>query len=264
MIKQTFLMQFSSLEIAVGMIIIMLVFFYAGYRVRKIFIVRHKKFDGKSFGAAEGSLLGLLALLLSFTFGMSSSKHDYRLKVIVEEANDIGTAILRADLYPDSIRNVFRHDFKNYVESRIEFFAAGKDTARIYKSLRTSYTIQQSLWNRATELGQDQSNFSRTSQMIPALNTMIDVVTTRNAANLEKVPELIIYVLFLLCFTSAFMLGYSAGIKPDLIIVTGFVLMISITVYLILDLDRPRSGTITMDSVNQNIANLRNMFTPGE
>jgi len=100
--------------------------------------------------------------------------------------------------------------------------------------------------------------------MIPALNTMIDVVTTRNAANLEKVPELIIYVLFLLCFTSAFMLGYSAGIKPDLIIVTGFVLMISITVYLILDLDRPRTGTITMDSVNQNIVNLRNMFTPGE
>jgi hypothetical protein len=264
MIKQTFLMQFSSFEIAIGMIVIMLVFFYAGFRVRKIFIVRHKKFDGKSFGAAEGSLLGLLALLLSFTFSMSSSKHDYRLKVIVEEANDIGTAILRADLYPDSIRTAFRHDFKNYVESRIEFFAAGIDTARIYRSLETSAALQQSLWNRASSLGREQSNFHRSSQMIPALNAMIDIVTTRNAANLEKVPELIIYVLFLLCFTSAFMLGYSAGIKPDLIIITGFVLMISITVYLILDLDRPRSGTITMESVDKNIVNLRSMFDPGE
>jgi hypothetical protein len=111
MIKQTFLMQFSALEISVGMIFIMLIFFYAGFRVRKFFINKHKKFDGKSFGAAEGPLLGLLALLLSFTFSMSSSKHDYRLKIIVEEANDIGTAILRADLYPDSIRKAFRHDF---------------------------------------------------------------------------------------------------------------------------------------------------------
>ncbi len=264
MIKQTFLMQFSSLAIAVAMIVIMLVFFYAGFRVKKIFVMKHKKFDGRSFGAAEGSLLGLLALLLSFTFGMSSEKHDYRLKVIIQEGNYIGTAILRADLYPDSIRKAFRHDFKTYVESRIEFSEAGRDTARIYKSLENSYAIQQLLWNRATSIGQDQSNFARTSQMIPALNAMIDIVSTRNAANLEKVPELIIYVLFLLCFTSAFMLGYSASIKPDLIIVAGFVLMISITIYLILDLDRPRSGTITMDLVAKNIVNLRKMFLPGE
>jgi hypothetical protein len=60
------------------------------------------------------------------------------------------------------------------------------------------------------------------------------------------------------------MLGYSASIKPDLIIVAGFVLMISITIYLILDLDRPRSGTITMDLVAKNIVNLRKMFLAGE
>lgn len=264
MIKQTFLTEFSSFTIAIAMILIMLVFFYAGFRVKKIFVTRHKKFDGKSFGAAEGSLLGLLALLLSFTFGMSSQKHDYRLEVIINEGNCIGTAILRADLYPDSIRNAFRHDFKAYVESRIEFSEAGLDTARIYRSLENSYAIQQLLWNRAISIGQDQSNFARTSQMVPALNAMIDIVNTRNAANVEKVPELIIYVLFLLCFTSAFMLGYSASIKPDLIIVAGFVLMISITIYLILDLDRPRSGTITLNGAAKNIGNLRTMFLPGE
>ena len=62
--------------------------------------------------SAEGALLGLLALLLGFTFSMSSSRYDTCRQIIVEEANDIGTAILRADLYPDSIRNLFRADFK--------------------------------------------------------------------------------------------------------------------------------------------------------
>jgi hypothetical protein len=60
--------------------------------------------------------------------------------------------------------------FKDYVESRIEFFAAGRDTSKIYQSLRTSYKIQELLWNRAANIGQDQSNFARTSQMVPALN----------------------------------------------------------------------------------------------
>ena len=49
----------------------------------------------------------------------------------MEEANDIGTAILRSDLYPDSIRNEFRKDFKNYVQARIEFFDAGHDLAKV-------------------------------------------------------------------------------------------------------------------------------------
>jgi len=264
MITQTFLLQFSSIGIALGVILIMLLFFFLGESLRKIFITRNKNFNAKNFGAAEGALLGLLALLLSFTFNMSSSRHDTRIKVIVAEANNIGTAVLRADLYPDSIRKAFRHDFKAYVESRIEFFQAGIDTAKIYRSLATSNAIQQSLWNRAATLGQYAYNFHRTSQMVPALNDMIDIVTTRNAADIDKVPELIIYVLFLLCFTSAFMLGYDAGKKADWVITVGFVLMISMTIYLIIDLDRPRRGIITMTNMNKQIVNLRAMFGPDE
>jgi len=227
-------------------------------------MARHKYLENSNFGVAEGALLGLLALLLSFTLKMSSNRHDLRIKVIVDEAYNIGTAILRADLYPDSVRKAFRHDFKKYVETRISFFEAGSDTAKIYKSLAEGSSLQQSLWNRATFYGQEQSNFHRTSQMVPALNDMIDIVTTRNAAEIDKVPELILYVLFLLCFSSSFMLGYSLGKKPDWIITSGFVLMIAMSIYLIIDLDRPRRGIITMKKVNQQIILLRSMFEPEE
>ena len=192
-------------------------------------------------------MLGLLALLLSFTFGMSSSRHDRRVNIIIEEANAIGTAILRSDLYPDSIRNEFRKDFEAYLETRITFFSAKADLPAVVKSLQDGQNLQTSLWERASSLGRDKENLHRTAQMIPALNAMFDIATTRTAATLDKVPEIIFYLLFLICITASLMVGYAGGVKPDWTMVLSFSLMISMTVYLIVDLDRPRRGAITMD-----------------
>lgn len=264
MYQTTLLSQISSGVIALVVLFIMLLCFFIGVRLRKYFSKRNIEFDEKGFGAVESSVLGLLALLLAFTFSMSSNRYDQRIDIVIQEANDIGTAVLRADLYPDSIRTAFRHDFKAYVSSRIEFFKAGTDTTRIYKSLATSAAIQQSLWNRAAGLGRDKENMHRTAQMIPALNAMFDVVTTRNAKTLAKVPEVILYLLFLLCFASAFMLGYTVVKKPDWIVVTSFAAMFAIAIFLITDLDRPRRGIITMQGVNQQIENLMGMFSDNE
>jgi len=254
-----FLDQFSSLTIALVVFFLVMLSFYIGIRLRK-YTEKKRSVEDKSIGPLEGSLLGLLALLLSFTFSMSSSRHDKRINIIVEEANDIGTAVLRADLYPDSIRNEFRKDFKKYIEARMDFFEAGSNLNKITDALDKGALIQKTLWKRATDLGRDKDNLHRTAQMIPALNAMFDIVTTRNAANVAKVPQLIIYLLFILCFLSAFMMGYAVGKKPDWIVITCFALTIVMTIYLILDLDRPRRGIITMKDMNAEIIRLREMF----
>ena len=114
----------------------------------------------KSIGALEGSLLGLLALLLSFTFSMSSSRHERRVQVIVEEANDIGTAVLRADLYPDSIRNEFRKDFKAYIESRILFYTSKTDLAAVNKTLEESSKATGILMEKGNRSWQGQRKFA--------------------------------------------------------------------------------------------------------
>lgn len=260
MLKFSTLNQMDAYLIAILLFTTLVISFWIGIKVRSYKEKKGRVSKDKSIGALEGSLLGLLALLLSFTFSMSSSRHERRVQVIVEEANDIGTAVLRADLYPDSIRNEFRKDFKAYLESRILFYTAKTDLVTVNKSLVESARLQASLWKRATDLGRDKENLHRTAQMIPALNAMFDIVTTRTAATLDKVPDVILYLLFLICITSAFMVGYSGGSKPDWVIVVGFSLMISMTVYLIIDLDRPRKGMIKMDQQNENIVQLREMF----
>jgi hypothetical protein len=257
MIKLSFLNMIPSIYLTLAVTGLMFVFFRTGIWVKS----RSKKLkENSALGAVEGSLLGLLALLLGFTFSLSSSRYDHRLSIVTEEANDIGTAILRADLYPDSIRQEFRREFRNYVETRINYFEAGKDLEKVKVAIDSTTAIQNRLWKMASTLGQDKDNFHRSSQMIPALNAMIDITTTRISASLSKVPDLILYLLFLLCFTASFMIGYTQGANHDWVFTLIFLLMIGVTIFTILDLDRPRTGVITMDKVNDNIRMLRTMF----
>jgi hypothetical protein len=108
---------------------------FAGIIIFHIFgvqVIRYQKKKNpehttSGIGPFEGALLGLLSLMLAFTFNKSASNYDSRKALLVQEANDIGTALFRTDLYPDSIRQEFRTDFKKYINARIDYYKAGND-----------------------------------------------------------------------------------------------------------------------------------------
>jgi hypothetical protein len=260
MYTPSFLAQFSSLQITIAVIIAMLIFYWLG----RIFFIRlmwvSSEFRDKTSSMVVGSLLGLLALLLSFTFGLSNSRYDKRMSIVVDEANTIGTAILRADLYPDSIRTLLRAEFKNYVETRIAFHESGRDLKKVYTALDSANASQKRLWKIVSTAAQDKENLVRTNSMVPALNQMIDIVSSRNALLIAKVPDLIIFLLFILCITASFLIGYSSPRKPEWGIVTCFLVMVGLTIYMILDLDRPRTGIINIKDMYYFIYSLRSMF----
>jgi hypothetical protein len=252
--------RIPALYLTIGVIVVMLIFFTAGSSFKHYKVRANIVKEDEGLGPIEGSLLGLLALMLSFTFSLSNARHDTRLNIVIEEANDIGTAILRTDLYPDSIRTPLRAEFAKYVEARVEYFESGQDLVRVKAALDSTTAIQNRIWAIVSTAGKDKEQFHRSSQMIPALNAMIDITTTRTALALAKVPDLILFLLFMLCWTSSFMMGYARGKKNDWVITTIFALMIGITIFTILDLDRPRAGVINMSTVNKNISALRSML----
>lgn len=215
----------------------------------------------EGLGAVEGSLLGLLALLLSFTFSMSASKSDTRRQIIVQEANDIGTAILRCDLYPDSSRKQLKALFNDYLTARIAYYQAGIDETQLNQTLQKSNEYSGEIWKLVTRLSQDKDNSLRSQQMIPAVNAMMDMITTRDSDRNAHVPESIYWLLFLLTLTGSFIMGYgSKGKRFNWILVSGFALMTVMTIYLILDLDRPRRGIINMDLTHAKIVELKDLL----
>jgi hypothetical protein len=234
---------------------------WLGFIYKNRMIKRNPDMEPAGLGTAEGSLLGLTALLLSFSFGMSASKFDYRRQLIVEETNDIGTTILRCDLYPDSIRNLFRADLKNYLESRIAYYDAGDDPVRIQQTLNQADSISGICWRRAASLARNPVNYVATLQMVPSLNATIDIVTTREVSRKSVVPRLILRILSILTLVSAFLSGYgSKSHERNKVLVVAFALMTTLALYLVIDLDRPRQGYINLNNIEQHLVNLRSNF----
>jgi hypothetical protein len=94
--------ELSALLLSGGLFVAMFAMLELGHRPG----VRRRRIDAESAaagtGVVEGAVFALLGLLIAFTFSGAASRFDERRKLIVEEANAIGTAYLRLDLLPSA------------------------------------------------------------------------------------------------------------------------------------------------------------------
>jgi len=211
-------------------------------------------------------LLALLGFMIAFNFSFSLNHYDAWRGIIMEEANNIGTTILRTDLYREPDRKSLRVDLKKYVDARVNYFAVGADEEKVMEAQRLSAAIHQQLWSKVSQLSKDSGYAVASLQMIPALNNMIDITNTRFYSNYVRLPDAIIYLLILLSCACTFYMGYvSAGKeKFDWQLSGGACLLIALVVFVNFDLDRPREGFITLDKINHSIIDLKQMFPEQE
>jgi hypothetical protein len=246
--------------VGVFMFIAVMSVFLVGYRLRHGIVQRHPERAETDLKTINGMLIGLLGLLLAFTFGMSNSRFNSRRELIMDEVNTIGTTILRTDIYPDSMRTLLRSKLQQYVELRIAFYKAGMNIDSVRILYNQGEAVAKDTWRIAASYARKDDITTRTSQLVPSLNAMIDVAATRKAAGEATIPDSIMYFLFSLCLCSSFLLGYDQHGKADWLAVTGFALMLSVTIFNIIDLDRPRTGFINMDNANNKVVELRGLF----
>src|SRR4030095_1549363 len=96
-----------------------------------------------------GALFGLSGLILAFTFGMSNTRLQRVRTVVEDEANEIGTAILRSDLYADSVREGFRADFRDYLEAVIAFYQHAANVNQLKTAKEDAHQAAGRVWARA-------------------------------------------------------------------------------------------------------------------
>jgi hypothetical protein len=155
---------------------------------------------------------------------------------------------------------LLRACMKEYVNVRAATFSAGRDKDKLLANLVKTDSLSQVIWMITSDYAKMDPTIVRTSELIPALNEMIDIVTTRKAAFEATIPDSIMYFLLLLCLSSTFLLAHERKTNADWMVVIGFTLMLSATIFTIVDLDRPHSGMIHMEGPQQKIEALRNMF----
>lgn len=199
--------------------------------------------------AVQGSLLGLLALLLGFTFSLALSRHDARSSAIVDEANAIGTAWLRIDYLPEAMQDEVRTDLRRYLRLRVEAGEVSADqTQRRKRLIANAESAFEELWEAAALAIQEQGGPAPVA-FAAALNDMIDALGSRDATIDRHVPEVVLMMMFLTFVLSGAMLGYSSGIagaRPATPVYLMLILIV-LLVFMIVDLDRPRRGLIEVN-----------------
>lgn len=207
-----------------------------GHRLRRRYPDRFPK-DEETF--AMTSVLGLLALLIGFTFSLALQRHETRRELVVHEANAIGTTWLRMDLLDAPQRDELRALLRRYVDSRIAFGNAATIEAE-EETYRTTATLQDQLWAGVVAATQPFRDTPRAASIISTTNESIDLAGERLANRESHVPPRILRMLWFFAIVAAGMVGFEKGSQR--LATTLLFLLLTLAVALVLDLDRPASG----------------------
>jgi hypothetical protein len=185
-------------------------------------------------------LLGMLGLLLAFSFGIVNDKFAQRRQLVIDDANAIGKTYLRAEMMPAPHDARIEALLRRYVAYRV-----GSQTPQALEiALAKSGELHAELWAQATELARAYPNSVIVGRFVESLNQMIDTHESRVAVALYlRLPEAIMTMLYAVALLSLGMIGYRSGLDHARSPVAALVLVLAITIVLalILDLDRPVS-----------------------
>jgi len=254
----------SSTLIALFLFVSALLAIEAGYRLGR----RERNLDKSpavsQIGAIQGAVLGVLALLLGFTFTLALQRFDERSMAVVEEANAIETAWLRTQLVPAGLKEQADGMMRRYLDLRVLEARANMASERERNAaLQPLAGLSTELWTLAIQAVAVDGRAATSGLFVQSLNNMFDAYGRRDAALSRHVPEVVLVLLYVTFMLAGSILGYASGIVrhrvafPTVVMVTIVVLL----VYLIIDLDRPRRGLIqvshkSLTDLQQKLAKL--------
>lgn len=195
--------------------------------------------------AAEGYLLSatlaLLGLLIAFTFSLAVSRFDARRQLVVNEANAIGTAWLRAGLAGGPQDKELQQAITRYTDVRLGL-SRGRDPDLVE---RDTAVAQKTVWDTLDRTIAKAPSALVNSTVI-AVNDMFDAASSRKAERGAIIPARVLEMLALYAVLSAGIVGYvlSASGRRHLVVTSILFLLLALAITLILDLDRPRQGSI--------------------
>lgn len=243
----------NSLLIAGFLLTSMAAAIEGGYRIGRRKEATAKKSTKDHIITIQGSMLGVLALLLAFSFSLALQRFDNRNAAVVEEANAIGTTFLRAQLLPSSVRSDAQRLLQSYVDLRVQASTISLDKEADREVLLfDANQILDALWGCARRAAEEDPNPVTSGLFIQSLNETIDAYGERDAAVRRHVPEVILFLLFGTFVMTGGVVGYAAGVAGHRPSAVSYLLvgLIVVLTFVIIDLDRPRRGLIEVDQTS--------------
>ena len=203
----------------------------------------------EDLGVITAAALTLLALIIGFSFSMAISRYDQRKNYEEAEANAIGTEYVRADLLPAADAAKVRLLLRNYLDQRILFYVTRNEQQIRQINARTSQ-LQTELWSTVLAPAAAQP----TPMLALAVSGMNDVLNSQGytqAAWWNKIPIAAWALMAAIAICCNVLVGYGArNPKAKGILLLILPVIVSISFFLIADIDSPRGGLIRVNPQN--------------
>jgi hypothetical protein len=216
--------------------------------------------------ALEGALFGLMSLILAFSFSGAGTRFDSRRQLLVDEANCIGTAYLRLDVFRAEAQKVLKAEFRQYADARLSAFRAIPDIQKAEVEVKRAIAIQNRIWERAVA-AIHEANEPQAAMIVvlPALNEMFDIANTQYMATRIHPPAVIYGLMGVLILVCALLVGYRMGESKTTswVHILSFAGLLALTFYVTLDMEFPRLGLIQIRNFDQALVDVRNSMGEG-
>lgn len=218
-----------------------------------VVLLRHSRVLGncarEDFSVVQSATLTLLALVIGFNLSMAVSRYDQRKNYEEEEANAIGTELLRADLLPAANAATLRAILAKYLEQRIEYYKVS-DKAELDRINLKSAQMQAQMWDTVRAGARAQPD-AVTALAITGLNDVFSRQGYTQAEWSNRIPPAAWYLMIAIGIFSNVLVGYgsrSAAFRPRFLLIMPII--VSLSFMLIADIDSPRGGIIRITPQN--------------
>jgi hypothetical protein len=226
--------------------LVSIVVLVAATEVGRVLGIRAAGRGGQDVSTLEAAVLGLLALMIGFTFAMALSRFDARRDAVVSEAYAIGTTALRARLLPAPHNVESIKLLQEYVRIRLDITQRNPSSDELNAMIARSNEIQEALWQQAKIVAAKDKGVVPTGLFIQTLNEMIDNQGKRLDAFRNRVPNIVLLALYGVAVIAGAFAGYANGLEARRVRLPIYLMMLLAAgvILLIQDLDRPRTGFV--------------------
>jgi hypothetical protein len=230
------------------------VFFFccgeAGFLIGRFLRERRPESESGSGGLVTGSILGLVSFLLAFSFGIAASNYSERRGAVLDEANAIGTAFLRADLLENAEnRAALKSMLMEYTSIRVAVVETKAGISQYFAAIHASEDLHKDMWSLVSGLARDAPT-PTIALVVASINEVIDLHSVRVAVGVRyAIPDVIWFALFAISAVALAATGYRFGATHNMRseLLPGMVFAFTCVVTLIADLDNPQHGYLLSD-----------------
>jgi hypothetical protein len=240
------LLNFPGIDFALSLLILWL-----SARIGSALRKRRELDEGmhEDFGVILAATLTLLGLIIGFTFSMATGRFDQRKNYEEEEANAIGTEYVRADLIPAADAARVRALLSKYLDERVLFYTT-RNAHKLQQVNADTARLQSELWSSVAVPAHAQPT-AVTALAVEGMNEVLNSQGYTQAAWWNRIPVAAWELMFVIAICCNLLLGYgSHQIQRRGMLLLVLPLVVSISFFLIADLDSPRGGVIRVTPRN--------------